>query len=297
MKPASAPSTCVRLLAFASALALVACPKSDKPLVQRTEIDVFEGREVVRWEAPQLVARLESALGRAGFSLLGDRPIPNGVKPWRISIAARIDEPDPAEELPGSATVVLSLRQKGSADSFDVDASEQTAADSNSVEDVQAASVKALDLSLAEAAHEARATIDLQAQPDEPLVKALSSSEAPVRSAALRLLARRRHSAALPALLERLKEEDLSVLRRTIGLLVELKDQKAVPAIIEASRGRNLVVQREVVFAIAAIGGDEAEAYLDVVATGHDDPLVRSSAEKALSELKSHKPAPKELPK
>jgi hypothetical protein len=46
------------------------------------------------------------------------------------------------------------------------------------------------------------------------------------------------------------------------------------------------VVQREIVFALSAIGGDEAEAYLDVVASGHDDPLLRASAEKALGELR-----------
>jgi len=90
-------------------------------------------------------------------------------------------------------------------------------------------------------------------------------------------------------LLKRLESEDLGVLRRTIGLLVELKDPAAVSAIIEASRAKNPVVQREIVFALSAIGGDDAEAYLDVVASGHDDPLVRSSAEKALAELRDRK--------
>lgn len=274
-----------------------ACTKADKPLVQRTEIDVFEGRDVVRWDAPQLVARLEASLTRAGFTVLGDKPVPQGAKPWRVTIAARIDEPDPQEELPGSAVVALSFRQKGSSESFDVEASEQSKTASNELDDVQAAAVNALDLSLAEAAFEARATIDLAPLADDALVKKLSDSEEPVRKATVELLARRHHPAALPPLLERLKTDDLGVLRHTIGQLVELKDPKAVPAIIDTSRAKNPVVQREIVFAIAAIGGDEAEAYLDVVASGHDDPLVRSSAEKALAELKARKPAPKEAPK
>lgn len=157
--------------------------------------------------------------------------------------------------------------------------------------------MKALDLSLAEAAFEARATIELSTEPDDAVVKKLSDTDAPVRSAAMQLLARRRHPAVVPALIERLKIDDLGVLRRTVGLLVEIKDPSAVPAIIDASRAKNAVVQREIVFAIAAIGGDEAEAYLDVVASGHDDPLVRSSAEKALAELKSRRPALKEAPR
>jgi hypothetical protein len=62
-----------------------------------------------------------------------------------------------------------------------------------------------------------------------------------------------------------------------------------VPQIIEASRAKNPVFQREIVFALASIGGDEAEAYLDVVATGSDDLLVKASAEKALDELRQNK--------
>jgi hypothetical protein len=272
-----------------------ACPRSDKPVVQRVEIDVFEGREIVNWEAPQLIGRLEAALGRAGFSVTQE--VPSGAKPWRVAVAARIDEPDPTVELPGSAVVALSLRQKGSPEGFEVEASEQTKPDSNEIEAVQAAAVKALDLSLSEAAAEARAYIDLDARPDEAIAKKVDASEPAVQAAAIRLLARRRHAAALPALLKRLESDDLGELHRAIGLLVELKDPSAVPAIIDASRAKNPVVQREIVFAVAAIGGDEAEAYLDVVASGHEDPVIRASAEKALAELRERskklKPAPK----
>lgn len=276
------------------------CPRSDKPVVQRVEIDVFEGREIVGWEAPQLVGRLEAALDRAGFQVARDGSVPSGVKPWRVAIAARIDEPDPTVELPGSAVVALSLRQKGSPEGFEVEASEQTKPESNEIEAVQAAAVKALDLSLSEAAAEARATIDLDARPDEELAKRVEASDRAVQAAAIRLLARRRHPAALPALLKRLQSDELGELHRAIGLLVELKDPAAVPAIIDASRAKNPVVQREIVFAVGAIGGDEAEAYLDVVASGHEDPLLRGSAEKALAELRERskklKPAPKGPP-
>lgn len=263
------------------------CSRGARPLVQKTEIDVFEGREIVGWEAPQLLTRLDAALTRAGFSLLGDGTVPSGVKPWRIAIAARIDEPDPQAEAPGSAVVALSFRQKGAPETFEVEASEQTKSESNEIEAVQAAAVKALEISLAEATAEARATLDLDRLEDEALARRVTDSEVAVRAAAVRLLARRHHRAALAPLLERLASDDLGALRRTVGLLVELKDPSAVPAIIDASRAKNVVFQREIVFAIAAIGGEEAEAYLDAVSTGHDDPLVRASAEKALAELRS----------
>ncbi|MDP3234019.1 MAG: HEAT repeat domain-containing protein [Myxococcales bacterium] len=275
----------MKLLLLAS-LASVSCSRGEKPVVQRSEVDVFEGREIVGWETPQLLARLDAALLRAGFTVLGDAPVPSGVKPWRIALAARIDEPDPQAEMPGSAVVALSFRQKGAAEGFEVEASEQTKADSNEIEAVQAAAVKALDLAIAEAAAEAKASIELDRLQDDALARRANDADVAVQAAATRLLARRHHPAALPALLKRLQTDDLGVLRRTVGMLVELKNPAAVPAIIEASRARNPVVQREIVFALSAIGGDEAEAYLDVVASGHDDPLLRASAEKALGELR-----------
>ncbi len=170
----------------------------------------------------------------------------------------------------------------------------QAKAESNELDAVQAAAVKALDLSLAEAAAEGRATVVLSRAPDDALVASIGAEDPAARAAAVRLLARRRNPAALPVLLKRLESDDLSALRRTIGLLVDLKEPAAVSRIIDASRARSAVVQREVVFALAAIGGDEAEAYLDVVATGSDDPLLKASAEKALEELRQHRhPTPR----
>jgi HEAT repeat protein len=284
-------------VAYIAALAW-GCSRTEKPWVQKIEIDVFEGREVVGWAAPQLVGRLEAVMGRAGFRLLGDGDeVPKGVQPWRVTAAVRIDEPDPTSEMPGSAMVVLSLKQRGAPERFEVDAAEQTKAASNEIEAVQAAAVKALDVSLAEAAAEARASIELEPQRDEVVAKKLSDENRAVQAAAVRILARRRNAVVLPLLLQRLAADDLTQVRRTIGLLVELKDPSSAAPIIEASRGRSPVVQREVVFALAAIGGDEAEAYLDVVATGHDDPLVRASAEKALSELRARATKLKPLPR
>jgi hypothetical protein len=267
-------------------LAIVGCSRAAKPLVQGAEIDVFEGREIVGWEVPQLLAQFDAALVRAGFTVVGDAPIPSGVQPWRVALAARVDEPDPQAEMPGSAAVVLSFRQRGSAEGFEVEASEQTKADTNEIVAVQAAAVRALELALAEAVGEAKASIELDRLTDDALAKRADDANVLVQAAATRLLARRHHPAALPSLLKRLNTDDLGGLRRTIGMLVELKDQAAVPAMIEASRARNPVVQREIVFALAAIGGDEAEAYLDVVSSGHDDPVLRASAEKALGELR-----------
>jgi HEAT repeat protein len=105
------------------------------------------------------------------------------------------------------------------------------------------------------------------------------------RDYALSLLAQRKNPAALEPLIEKLKSDDLDQVRRAIGGLLDLRDPRAVPALIDASRARDDMFQREIVFALGSLGGDEAEAYLQVVADGHDQPLMRASAQQALDEL------------
>ena len=82
----------------------------------------------------------------------------------------------------------------------------------------------------------------------------------------------RRNRAAIPALVERLKGDDPLEVRRAIGGLVELQAREAVPELIEISRGKDPGFLRELVYALGAIGGDEA-AGLPV----HDVPGARSA--------------------
>jgi HEAT repeat protein len=136
---------------------------------------------------------------------------------------------------------------------------------------------------------EAKATIELEPAKDDALVAHLKDGDEATRDAAVRLLVGRRNLAALPPLLEHLKDPDLDVVRRAVGRLVELRAPEAVNPMIEATRRQGPVVEREIVFAVGAIGGEDAEAYLDLVATGHDDPVVRASAEAALGELRARR--------
>lgn len=267
-----------------------ACSKATRPHVERVTIDQFEGRAVLGLSSEQLETKLRRALEASKFVVLkADEKAPEGVSPWRVSLALNLVEPDPEEGPVGTVEGALSLIQRGEDDSFDVQAHDSKKATSNQIEDIQEASGIALQLVLNRLVAESKTLIDLKSASDSKLVEAVSSAELPVRNAAVTLLARKRNPAALKPLLARLESSDASDIRRTMGLLVELKDPAAVPALIEVSRARDSIVQREVVFALGAIGGDEAEAYLWSVAQGHDDPLIRASATQALDELKARK--------
>ena len=271
------------------------CSKASRPHVERITIDQFEGQAILGLTPAHLDGRLRRALESSKFVLLKDaQPAPDGVAAWRLRLAVNIVEPDPDQGPVGRVEGVLSLAQRGEDDAFDVMAHDSKTASSNRVEDIQEATGIALEQVLVGMASEAKALIELRTANDAKLIEKLGGSEVAARDAAVTLLARRRNPAALKSLLKRLESQDPADIRRAMGLLIELRDPNAVPALIDVSRARDNIVQREVVFALGAIGGDEAEAYLWSVAQGHDDALIRASAQQALEELKAKKPgAPK----
>jgi len=101
----------------------------------------------------------------------------------------------------------------------------------------------------------------------------------------VRVLTDRRNPAVVQALLGQLGGSDPDEVRRAIGALVELKEKRAVPLLIELGNAHDPVFLREVIYALAGIGGEEAQAYLYTVAQGHDNPAIRDAAQQALDEL------------
>ena len=133
-----------------------------------------------------------------------------------------------------------------------------------------------------------RALVDKQAvrRGDEAAVMmALESSDPSLRQVALGVIAERQMRSAVPRLLELLKSKDELTRDGAIGALVALREPRAVPVLTELAEFRDLDLMRRVIDAIGAIGGDEARAYLELVASGHDVPAVRDLAADALRRL------------
>jgi hypothetical protein len=266
------------------------CSRTPRPWVEVITVDAFEGGEVASMSVEQLRGRLASQLERESFVVAkADQSAPDGVKPWKITLAAGLSEPDAESNRGPDAVVVLHLRQKGEPDGFELRTHERPTLVSNDVNALEQAVTGAVDEALAQAVREARATIELTPATTEVLVQKLAAPEVWVRRAAVRLLVERHDLAALPVLLERLKSPDLTQVRETVGLLVQLKAPQSVNALIDAAHQRGPTLQREIAFAVGAIGGEDAEAFLDLVSSGSDDPSVREAATQALSELRNRK--------
>lgn len=268
------------------------CTKAKEPWVDRLEVDAFQGGEVISLSEAALLAQLRAGLEANHFHVADDAHHPGGdVKPWRVKLAAGLSEPVP-EALQSGLGVVLELRHTGEEEGFVIDERRVVKiAGDDSLDAIQAGIRDAFDQALGKELREAAALIRLEPLSAAALRGKLDDPDVAVRDAAVRLLVRLHDHAALPLLLPRLESEDLDVLRVVMGQLVELRDPASVNPLIEAASHKGPVFQREVVFAIGAIGGEDAEAYLDLVATGHDDPLIRASATQALSELRAHRDA------
>jgi hypothetical protein len=143
-----------------------------------------------------------------------------------------------------------------------------------------------------EAAREMADERKLLRKPASDVEAALSSSSREVRDFAIRLAGQRKLRTLVPVLCQRLNDEpEPDLVLRVVGALVQIGDARAVGPLAELTKRRHPVFVNQIVFAVAQIGGPEAEAYLDTLANGHPSDQVREAAKEALSELLARKSA------
>jgi hypothetical protein len=124
-----------------------------------------------------------------------------------------------------------------------------------------------------------------EAKRDEELIADLGSPDVRIRDVAIRVLAERRHRAAVPALVQRLEDPDPEVAERAIGALGQIGDPAAVTPLVRLAQRRRGPAVANLARIIGDIGGPDARAYLLTLASGHPDPDVRSAAQQALDDM------------
>lgn len=278
-------------------LTAVGCRTRSAPVhyLDRVEVSVGNGDEesLLALKPDELRSLALERLRPPSFVVLKPaQAVPEGARVYRAKLELAFLRESAYPDREGrwaEVAATLSLRRLASDDGehYLVSALAEERVEGHDLEGRQLALRKALSASLDKLASNARAQLDALTKTDSVLVEELQSKDEPVAYYALQTLAERKHPAAVPLLLEQLGSQDLFEVRAAMGSLVELRETKAVPRLIELSRGRDSSFERELLFAISAIGGDEAQAYLYTVAQGHDDPSVSAAAREAFSELQS----------
>lgn len=132
----------------------------------------------------------------------------------------------------------------------------------------------------------------LMRKPKDEIIAAVQGPSRRVRDFAVRLAGARKMKDLVPVLSKRLVEEsDSDLVLRIVGALVQIGDDRAVGPLVELTKRKHPIFINQIVFAVAQIGGQEAEAYLDTLAQGHPSDQVRAAAREALQELLSRKSA------
>jgi len=127
---------------------------------------------------------------------------------------------------------------------------------------------------------------ELDAAKDPKLIAALADDDPRIRDFVTVRLGDRKSKAAVPALCDRLVSEPRpELVLRAVGALVSIKDPRAVEPIIALGKRREDEFVLQTLYAVGAIGGRVAEAYLVTVASGHPNEAVRRGAEQALAEM------------
>jgi len=129
------------------------------------------------------------------------------------------------------------------------------------------------------------ARLKLQSGDGRAIAAAIDGTDEDLRDEAIQIAAERRVAEAVPPLVKRLKSEDHAARDAAIGALGQIGDRRAVKPLTEVARFRDLADLPKVLDALAMIGGDEARAYLEFVASGHDNEEIRELAKQALEHL------------
>jgi HEAT repeat protein len=138
-----------------------------------------------------------------------------------------------------------------------------------------------LDRALDAAARALDAQAKLRTESDAVLLRELEHGVDDVKITAARLLAARRSPGSGAAITKLLASPRSEVRDAAIGALIELRDPSAVRALIESARSDDPDAQLRIVEALGAIGGEEAAAYLEMLASGSDEPDLRRAAARA----------------
>jgi hypothetical protein len=143
----------------------------------------------------------------------------------------------------------------------------------------------ALDAALRDAVAALDQQIEARHKTEDALLKDLTAADARVRDYAIRVLADRRSPAAVPHLIARLQDPNPDVARRAAGALIAIGDRRAVTPLIEMTRHRRPEDAGPILYAIASLGGPEAEAFLFTLESGAPDEETRRAAKGAYEDL------------
>jgi hypothetical protein len=270
-------------------LVLASCSRS-RHVIERVEWAGAEGSTAMELTGEDIEGMcLDAFRGNSRFEVKGPGARPSGAG-VRVSLsldfAREVERPDRLGTYAEVGTsLTLRIRTPDGLSRHEVTGAGSVKLGGDSPDKRRTGMRRALAESLSQAVSLAGMELDALEKSEAKLTEELRSKDGRVREAALRALADRKAKVAVPGLIARLEDPDPDRVRWAIGALLEIGDRRAVSPLIDLMRGKDAAFSSELLFAIGALGGEEAQAYLYTVAQGHEQPSVRRAAQQALDEL------------
>ncbi|MFO8073929.1 MAG: HEAT repeat domain-containing protein [Polyangia bacterium] len=262
----------------------LSCGSDDERSGKRRE----EASRAVELERTDLsvTGGLDAGVDPAGFrravkKAIGDSlAIPEPYAKGRLSVVGLLE---PAAGREGQGEVVIEARLR--ADGLEAPVTAAVAAEGSASNPSQAREL--VKKTLRDLSRAVREMLSLLDGGPEDWIRGLDSPEPDLQILASRLLADERVKEAVPALGEMAADPRPHVAEAAAEALGRIGEESAVPLLIDSIRRGDLRSEVRAVEALARIGGDEAEAYLEMVAGGHQVEEVRRIARDALQRLRN----------
>jgi hypothetical protein len=277
------------LLAVAMALGATGCRKRAEPCVV-TGVTVEEGPGPFQLQDGGLDREDLRRIATEAFARTPGFEVPTG-EPGKGARRCRglVSLVDARRAADGRSPAVEVLLRMDAIPADDADAVSETVRAAEQVapgEPIAGAIRRAAQGGARRAASALALALEEARKPDADVIRDLEASDPRLRELAVGVLADRKNPAAVPGLVARLQDPDPDVADRAVGALAQIGDPRGVGPIIELSRRREGPFVAQMVRAVGDIGGVEAEAYLETMATGHPDPLVAEAAREALRDAR-----------
>ncbi len=138
---------------------------------------------------------------------------------------------------------------------------------------------------LSDLAHAVKNLSALAAGNEAALIAALDAAEPDEQLLALKILGHKKTASAVPAIGLLLEDPRIIVQESAAEALARIGDERAVPLLIAAIKRYDIRSEVRAIEAMGRIGGEEARAYLEMTATGHDIPEVRKMSAALLDNM------------
>ena len=291
------PNLANPLVLFVALAAVAGCARSGKPkpyyIDRLTLADAtLVGNPALGMNVEDLRHEVEAAFDRSKrFVPLAPtsapRPADLHALRCRVEVAFTRETLEEDGQSTAEVGVMLDLRQPGEVDHYQSSGLGRASFVATDLAARVPGFRQALVAGLDEVVKSSALQLDALVKTDADLIADLGSPDPRLRDFAVRVLADRKNAAAVPALMERLKDPDREVAMKAVGALGSIGDPRAVPALIEMGQTRDPQFVIALVDVVAQLGGKDAEAFLFTVASGHPDEAVRRAAQEAQERLKA----------